>query len=186
MKSISAIEKKSDNTFSFLAFLLFVCLSFTSVYGQAQEKTITLNVKNEKAEIVFKSIGKQTGVKFFYDQEIVSDAPRVTMNVTNVSLKNVLDKVALQTKLVFNRNNNTITVGKQSAKQTPIQVKSIKGKVVDDTGNPVIGANVLVKGTTNGIITDFDGNYVLNDVPVDAIIQITYIGLKNVEMKADN
>ena len=66
MKSISAIEKKSDNTFSFLAFLLFVCLSFTSVYGQAQEKTITLNVKNEKAEIVFKSIGKQTGVKFFY------------------------------------------------------------------------------------------------------------------------
>ena len=89
MKSISVIEKKSKNTFSFLAFLLLVCLSFTSLYGQAQERTVTLNVQNENVETVLKSIGKQVGVKFFYDQNIVSDAPRVTMNVKNASLKNV-------------------------------------------------------------------------------------------------
>lgn len=186
MKSISVIEKKSKNTFSFLAFLLLVCLSFTSLYGQAQERTVTLNVQNENVETVLKSIGKQVGVKFFYDQNIVSDAPRVTMNVKNASLKNVLDKVASQTKLVFNRNNNTITVGKQSVKSASKHIKAIKGKVVDSSGEPVIGANVLVKGTTNGVITDFDGNYALNDVPADATIQITYIGFRNVEMKADS
>lgn len=184
MKSISVIEKKNDNRFSFLAFLLFICLSFTSVYGRAQEKTVTLNVQNERVENVLKSIGKQTGVKFFYDQKVVSEAPQVTMNVSNALLKNVLDKVASQTKLVFNRDNNTITVGRQPEKGTTKRLRNIKGKVVDSSGEPVIGANVLVKGTTNGVITDFDGNYVLNDVPENATIQITYIGFQNVEMMA--
>lgn len=186
MKSISVMEMKSNNTFTFLAFLLFVCLSFTPIWGQAQEKTVTLKVQNEKVETVFKSIGQQTGVKFFYDQKVVSDAPRVTINVSNASLKNVLDKVASQTKLVFNRDNNTVTVGRQAGKQSLNQVKTIKGKVVDDAGEPIIGANVVVKGTTNGVITDFDGNYTLSDVPADATIQVTYIGYQNVEMKVSS
>lgn len=53
--------------------------------------------------------------------------------------------------------------------------KQIKGKVVDATGETVIGANVLEKGTTNGVITDFDGNFVLNVSP-GATLEISYIG----------
>ena len=55
------------------------------------------------------------------------------------------------------------------------QQKLIKGQVVDEMGEPIIGANVVIKGTTNGTITDIDGNYTL-DVPVSAILQISYIG----------
>ncbi len=53
--------------------------------------------------------------------------------------------------------------------------KTVKGVVTDNFG-PVIGANVLVKGTTNGVITDVDGKFVLSDVPEDAVLQISFIG----------
>lgn len=65
-----------------------------------------------------------------------------------------------------------------------LQNQTIRGLVVDKkTGEPVIGANVVVKGTTNGTITDLDGNFTL-DAPLGAVIEISYIGFKSIEMKA--
>lgn len=64
------------------------------------------------------------------------------------------------------------------------QVGTIKGTVLDaKTGEPIIGANVVVKGTTNGIITDFDGNYTLT-APVGSVLLISYIGYQPIEVKA--
>lgn len=60
---------------------------------------------------------------------------------------------------------------------------AVKGHVKDTTGEPVIGANVLVKGTINGTITDFDGNFMLN-VPKDAILSVSFVGYKSAEVKA--
>lgn len=67
---------------------------------------------------------------------------------------------------------------------TTQQNRTITGKVFDKMGEPIIGANVLVKGTTNGTITDIDGNFKLEDVPEGAILQISYIGFKNMEIPA--
>ncbi len=76
MNNLPNTKRKSENVHSFLAFLLFICFSFTSYYIQAQEvKGITLNVQNETAENVFNQLSIQTGLKFFYDQEIVNSAP---------------------------------------------------------------------------------------------------------------
>ena len=63
-----------------------------------------------------------------------------------------------------------------------MQQKTIKGVVVDAAGEPVIGANVIVKGTTNGVITDIDGNFTLN-VPVNCTLQISFIGYTTKEVK---
>ena len=59
----------------------------------------------------------------------------------------------------------------------------ITGTVVDQTGTPVIGANVMVKGTTNGTITDFDGNFVLDGVDANSVLVVSYIGYSNFEVK---
>lgn len=75
MNNIFVTPGKSKNICSFLAFLLFVCLSFTPGYVQAQDKTVTLNVQNEAVENVFNQLNKQTGLKFFYDQKVVAEAP---------------------------------------------------------------------------------------------------------------
>ncbi len=66
------------------------------------------------------------------------------------------------------------------------QGKKVTGVVVDGTGEPVIGANVVVKGTTNGTITDFDGNYTIEGVPADGILVISYIGYLSQEIPVGN
>ena len=63
------------------------------------------------------------------------------------------------------------------------QSKTVKGQVKDSHGDPIIGATVMVKGTSNGGITDMDGTYSLMDVPGDAMISISYVGYKTVDIK---
>lgn len=62
------------------------------------------------------------------------------------------------------------------------QSKTITGKIIDSTGEPVIGASVLVKGTTNGVISDIDGNFSLQGVAENATIQISFVGYKTQEL----
>lgn len=69
-----------------------------------------------------------------------------------------------------------------SEAQIVLQAATVKGQVVDANGEPIIGANVMVKGTTNGVITDIDGNFVLNNVSKD-ILQISFIGYKTQEIQ---
>lgn len=187
MNKLPNTERKCRNVDSFLAFLLFVCLLFTAPYVRAQEtRSITLNVQNETVENVFNQLGVQTGLKFFYDQEIVNAAPRISIHVSNASLQEVLEQITSQAKLYFNRDNNTISVGNQKSGELieKVRTKTINGKVVDPNGEPIIGASVLVKGTANGVITDLDGNYSLADVPGNAMLAFSYIGYQTVEIKA--
>ena len=189
MNNLPNIKRKGRNVHSFLAFLLFVCLSSLPCYIQAQEKkNITLDVKNETVENVFNQLSKQTGYKFFYDQEIVNAAPRISIKARNSSLENILSMITVQTNLYFNKKNNTISVGKQKSQETikSTRTKTVNGTVTDQNGEPIIGANVLVKGTTNGIITDINGNYSLANVTEDATIQFSYIGYQTTEVKANS
>ncbi|WP_195529012.1 carboxypeptidase-like regulatory domain-containing protein, partial [Phocaeicola massiliensis] len=66
--------------------------------------------------------------------------------------------------------------------QSIMQQKTIKGTVVDETGEPIIGANVVEKGTTNGVITDFNGEFTLN-VPLNCTVQVSYIGYVTKDIK---
>ena len=65
------------------------------------------------------------------------------------------------------------------------QQMAVKGHVKDTTGEPVIGANVIVKGTTTGTITDFDGNFTLNTAK-DAILSISFVGYKPTKCRYTN
>ena len=169
MNYLSILRKESRNVNSFLAFLLFVCMSMMPFMVQAQQnENVTLNVNNETVENVLGDLSKQTGLKFFYDQSVVDNAPYVTIHAVDVPLQTVLNEIGAQTQLSFNRDNNTIVVGKiRSEHQRTI---TIKGTVLDSNGISIIGANVLVKGTTNGVVTDMDGDYILQNVPENAII----------------
>lgn len=184
MDYLSNSRRKGRNVNSFLAFLLFVCMSVMPVMAQ-QDKNVTLNVKNETVENVLKSLGQQTGLKFFYDQNVVNVSPRVTLQASGASLQSVLNQISSHTQLSFNRNNNTITVGTLKAGGTDNQKKmKVTGVVVDANGEPIIGANVWVKGTTSGVITNVDGNFVI-DAPLHSVLTVSYIGFlaQDIEVK---
>ena len=114
MDYLSNVERKGRNVNSFSAFLLFLCMVLMPGWVLAQEKTVTLDVRQVSLESALKQIEKQTGLTFFYDQAVVDAAPAVTLRVSNVSPQAALDEIARQTGLSFNRENNTITVGKSS------------------------------------------------------------------------
>lgn len=78
-----------------------------------------------------------------------------------------------------------ITDSPITVSQERLQTKKITGTILDAAGIPVIGANVMVKGTTNGTITDMDGNFTL-EVDKDAILVVSYIGFANQEIKVGN
>ncbi|WP_255490572.1 SusC/RagA family TonB-linked outer membrane protein [Dysgonomonas sp. 511] len=188
MNKFSNNIKKRNKCLLVFCFFLFLCLFFTPYKLQAQEKKVTLTVRNETPANVFEQLSKQTGLSFFYDQKVVNAASAISLNVQNASLQSVLDKITSQTNLNFNRVNNTITVGRRSkskeAEQT--QNKTIRGVVIDTNGEPIIGATVQVKGSTNGVITDLEGNYTLNNVQEDALIRISCIGYQTKELKTSS
>lgn len=87
---------------------------------------------------------------------------------------------------ISGKSLTTDRTGQPVAARMAQQGKKVTGVVLDATGEPVIGANVVVKGTTNGTITDFDGNFAIEDVPSGAILQVSYIGYLTKEITVGN
>ena len=186
MNNLLICKGKSRNSCSFLAFLLFTFLLVAPTAAQTlKENNITLRVQNEPVENVFNKISEQTNFKFIYDQETVNNAPHVSFDVKNATLKQILGVITTQSKLYFNRTDNTIAVSKQPLKEESAQrTRTVQGVVVDDKGEPVIGASVQIKGEGSGTITDIDGRYSLMNVPESATLTISYIGYKTVNISA--
>lgn len=138
-------------------------------------------------------ISKQTGYEFSYDEALLNkEIGNISVNMKNESIKNVLSKVFKNTgisyKIIDNRvflKDNSKTKGERVASYVTTvaqQSKKITGTIVDESGIPVIGANIVVKGTTNGTVTDADGKFVLDNIPEGAIVVVSYIGYLDQEM----
>lgn len=169
--------------FIFLAVVLASSLRAQTV---SSEK-VTISMDNQSVENVLKEITRQTGLKFFYSESIVSVSRTFTFHFRNTPLSTVLSEIGRQAGLSFDRTDNTFSVsqakaGAPAASQVSI---TLSGVVTDETGQPAIGANVMVKGTTQGTVTDMDGKYILR-VKENDILQVTYIGYTPVEVKASD
>ncbi len=144
---------------------------------------VRLDLNKKKLEDVFKSIESQTNFKFFYTNKIgisetlidLRDAP------INETVAYYLTRIAEQTHLRFRQVNSSISVLKprdkrQNSKIEIIINKEVSGKVLNENGEAMPGASVIVKGTTIGTITDIDGNFAL-EVPDDQnILSVSFIG----------
>ena len=162
-----------------LGIALLASPSITPIFARdVAGSTLSIKVKNQPIEKIFSQISKQSGYKFFYDETIVTNAPNMTLSLEGADIETVLENISEQSDLHFNRTANTIAVTRTENKGTGSVriVQIVTGQVVDTKGEPVIGASVLVKGTTNGTITDFDGNFSLKEVAGNSELVISYIG----------
>lgn len=151
-----------------------------------QAQSVTKEFKATPLNSVLKEVEKQTGFSIMYNNDDLNGSHTVTYTFKDASIEEVL-KAVLPKNLEFKLQNKMIVISRKDSQNTQQKpVKNITGVIVDVKGEPVIGANVVVKGTTNGVITDIDGNYTLNDVPADAVISISYIGYQPQEFKANS
>lgn len=168
-----------------LMLILFVFHSVASSY--AQNTKIDLNVTQSTLKQVFKEIESKTQYTFFYNDELINLNRLVDIHVEKETIESILNK--LLTDCSFTIDNENILLIPKRSDSTPSQPqqnrRQISGVVSDERGEPIIGANIIEKGTTNGVITDMNGRFTLS-VDNNAIIQITYIGSVSQEIAVGN
>ena len=150
----------------------------------AQSQSFTIEMTNTTVKGVFDYIEANSEFVFLYDKNVINLNKQVNMNVKGRPIQDVLDEVLEGQDVVYEINDRQIALKKISTTHATQQTIRIKGVVNDATG-PVIGANVVVKGTDNGVITDMDGKFTL-EVHRGDILQISYIGYKTQEVEVKN
>ncbi|WP_423127154.1 TonB-dependent receptor [Gaoshiqia sp. Z1-71] len=159
--------------------ILLASVSVTaSVY--AQNSKLTLKMKNSKIADVFNSIEEQSDYYFFYNRDLFDDSQLVSVDIENKSVTEILDELFKGKNISYKIVDRNILIEVNAGKlnQMNQQKADIRGKVTDSSGAPLPGVSVMVKGTTTGTITDFDGNYLLSNLPVDAILVFSFVGMK--------
>ncbi len=161
--------------------VLIVCLSiFTSLASvYSQNSNLSLNLKKLSLKDVLTEIENQTKYSFLYKADLINHEQLVDLNVTDASVSDILDMLAGKIGFTYKIMDNSIIVLTANAGE---QVLKITGKVTDSSGAPLPGVTVVMKGTTDGTITDVDGNYSLANVPGDATLVFSFVGMKAQEI----
>ena len=159
-----------------------MCLTFFQPYTvAASAQIISLNITKGTITEVFKAIEDQSEYKFFYNDNQINLNKRVDVNIHEESIEQVLNNVFRGTDITYKIVKNHVVLTNKTMKDTELPStnqnrKRLTGQVVGQDGEPLIGVNVVVKGTTIGSMTDMDGNYILENVPSNATVEFSYIG----------
>lgn len=158
-----------------------LCLNL-SAYSQ----DISLKINNVTVKEAMERVKKDTGYSFIFSSKDVNTNQRVSVSVSDASIEEVIKQILKgQQGLDYEIQGKKIVLRKAQpvSSQESQEKKAVSGKVLDTNGEPVIGATIMEKGTTNGTITDFDGNFTLN-VADGANIEVSYVGFQSQELKA--
>jgi len=145
---------------------------------------VNIDAKDISVKEVLSEIEKQTDYLFIYNPNEINLNQKTSLLANNKEVKDVLNSVLNKTGIAYAIEGNSIMLMRRN-EVLQSNTKRISGKVVDDNGEQIIGANVIEKGTTNGTTTDLDGNFVLN-VSQNATLQISYIGYVTQEIRITN
>lgn len=160
---------------------LFTCIfTLFATKTNSQNVKVSIHADNFSLREVIYEIEKQTDYLFVYDRNEVNINRPVSLKADNEPVSDVLNKIFAGTDVEYKLVGKNITLfkhGELSEKNRISQQssKKVTGTVTDERGEPIIGANIMEKGTTNGVITDIDGNFSLS-VSENAILQVSYIG----------
>lgn len=180
-RNLLILIEKIPNTMK-LSFL-FMLISFMSFTAKAAAQKVSVTFNNVKMEKVLSVITKQTGLNVAYSKQVVNLDHRVSIHVEDAEVNHVLDLLVAETNMGYEVKNGKIYLFDKKYERAIQQQekRKITGVVKDKQGEAIIGANVVVKGTTIGNMTDMDGKFSL-EVPSNATLQISYIGYKSTEV----
>lgn len=183
---------RTNRIFIIMRITLF--LAFVSAFSlfagntHSQNARITLSKSNSTLEVILNEIENQTDYLFIINSN-VNTQQKTSVKAKEEPVSKVLDELFKETDVHYTMEGTHIvlsnkTVAKVSAAQ---QARTITGKIIDETGEPLIGVSVLVKGTNNGSITNVNGDYTIaGDINSKTILVITYIGMKKQEVEVGN
>ena len=155
----------------------------------SQITTLNLKIKNKTVRDVFTEIETNSEYIFLYNRDTLDPERIVSINAEDQTIDEVLDKLFEGTSNIYKVAGRQVYISKAkeqkvSTREIQQQKNQITGKVTEESGEPVIGANVVEKGTTNGTVTDINGNFSL-ETDENASLQISYIGYLSQDIAID-
>lgn len=170
--------------------MLIIGITAVSASSYSQTAKVKLDVKNVTIAELFEKIEAQSEFYFFYKNDEVADVANIDLNVKNATIKEILDDVLDGSGLKYKVVDRYIVIQPSGAKENDIfparQENAISGKVTDNNGEPLPGVTVLVKGTTRGTVTNFDGIYHLADVDAKTTLQFSFVGMLTQEIPVES
>lgn len=172
--------------------LLFAFLTIGTCFASetySQEASFSITTNNKTVKDVISEIENSSEFIFFYLDRSIDLSRKVSVNAKDQRIETILDQIFSGTENIYSISDRQIIISKKDV-PTISELNQQKNRtitgVVRDAMGPVPGANIIVKGTTHGCITDLDGKFALEDVPANATLQISYIGYLPQEMKVEN
>ncbi len=164
-------------------FLLSIFAATASSFSQGSR----FNLKYENATIkeVFNEMSSNSELQFFYSNDDFNIYKKVNLNAENATIEVILNQILDLKHLRYKVIDNAVIISKKDMSfgiDEILQTKSITGKVTDDQGLPLPGVTVIIKGTTQGMVTSADGNYSLSNVPGDATLVFSFMGMLTQEI----
>ena len=167
------------------ATLFLVSVFLIQVKTYSQRAKISCDFKNVKITTVFEKIEKDTKFKFLYNHREINIDIEVSLKADKVPLEDILQKLFLETNISFIVKKRQIILKKkiQNNKHTFNKLEiQVRGTIRDAVGIPLMGANILIKNTAIGVVSDFEGNYQLNILDGNTILVFSYLGFKTQEV----
>ena len=184
-RGVPVIHWKKWSKMTRLGLLLVLCLQFSAFgMGRAQNVKVSLDMRNVTLEQVLKELKAQTGMRFFYSVEKARQEQKDAVQLTDATLDAALQQILEGTPMTFEIQRDVIVIKDrpQLTAQTP-EEKTISGKVTDESGQPLPGVTILLKGTTVGVVTDIDGLYSLQIPSSESIVFVfSFVGMKTQEI----
>ena len=165
---------------------LFLGLMQVSASLYSQNTKLNLDFRNARVVDVLEAIENQSEFRFAYSAEYIDINRKVSLDVKSKSIEQTLSVLFEGAGVKYSINDRHIMLYKAEMEQNQSpsqQTKKVSGKVTDNTHSPLPGVSVLIKGTTNGTITDSNGNYSISNIPENASLQFSFIGMKMQEIK---
>ena len=186
----SALHKREGHKLFLKMKLTFIvlisCLMQVSATVYSQTTKFSFNVHSKQVVDLLKEIEDKSDFRFFYQREQVDVTRKVDLKVKDESVESILDEVFKNQDILYKvMPDNLIIITPLTERTTAFgnpHQKSIKGKVIDQAGASVPGASVIVKGTTVGVITDNNGGYTLSNIPENATLQFSFVGMVSQEV----
>lgn len=161
--------------------ILMSIIQVFAINTYSQSSRLSLSLKNVSTKTVLLQIEDKSKFYFIYDASVVDVEKIVNVESDNELINNVLDELFTGTDVVYKINNRQIALTTEPSSNNP-QQKSITGKVTDQVGNPLPGVSVVLKGSTNGTVTNALGEYSLANISSNSIVQFSFIGMKTQEV----
>ncbi|MEZ5103490.1 MAG: TonB-dependent receptor [Draconibacterium sp.] len=171
--------------------ILFIAFSILSASASvySQNTTLTVKMKNSRIADVFDKIEQQTEFYFFYNRDNFDDNRLVSVDLEEKTIEQILDKLFEGQPVTYEVvNKNVLIKVKSEFSGIPEtqQQRTVSGKVSDSDGEPLPGVTVVVKGTTQGTVTNADGEYTLTNLPEDATLVFSFVGMQTKEIEVGN